>query len=260
MSTSLFSLAGRKALVTGSSRGIGQALAVGLAGVGAAVAVHGRTLESAEAGLAAVAAAAAAAGAPEPVAVGFDVTDATAVDAAVADLDARLGGLDVLVANVGVQHREPLVDVPLDQIERLISVNLTSMIVVCRAAARHMLPRGRGKIVTIGSVQSELARPNIATYTATKGAVRNLTRAMCAEWAGSGLSVNCLAPGYIVTELTSALVAEPAFDAWVRGRTPEGRWGRVEDLVGTCVYLAAPASDFVNGQTLHVDGGMTVVV
>ena len=201
----LFSLRGRTALVTGSSRGIGSALAAGLAGAGALVVVHGRTADSATAGLTPVQAAAERAGAPEPVARGFDVTDEAATTAAVDELEADLGGIDVLVANVGVQHREPLLEVSLDNVQRLITTNLTSVLIVARAVARHMVPRGRGKIITVGSVQSELARPNIAAYTATKGAVRNLTRAMCAEWAGSGLCVNGIAPGYIATDLTAPL-------------------------------------------------------
>lgn len=256
----MFSLVGRTALVTGSSRGIGNALACGLAAAGARVVVHGRTMDSATGGLGPVAAAAAAAGAPEPVAIGFDVIDEPAVVAGVATIEAEHGPIDVLVCNVGIQHREPLLEVPLADFERVLQTNLTSAFLVSRGVAAHMVPRGRGKVVTVCSVQTDLARPGIAAYAASKGGLRNLTRSMCAEWASAGLSINGLAPGYIVTELTAALVENETFDAWVRGRTPAGRWGQVSDLVGTCVWLSAPASDFVNGQVIFVDGGMTAVV
>ncbi len=255
----LFSLAGRTALVTGSSRGIGNALAVGLAAAGARVVVHGRAPASAEAGLPAVAAAAQQAGAPAPVAEGFDVTDEQAVLDGVARIESQ-HPVDVLVCNVGVQHREPLLEVASSDFERVLRTNLTAAFLVCRAVARGMVGRGTGKIVTVCSVQTDLARPGIAAYAASKGGLRNLTRSMCAEWAPHGLGVNGLAPGYIVTDLTRPLVADEAFDTWVRGRTPAGRWGQVEDLVGTCVWLSSAASDFVNGQVVFVDGGMTAVV
>ncbi len=252
----MFSLDDRTALVTGSSRGIGRALAVGLASAGARVVVHGRTQDSADAGLPPVAAAAQAAGAPEPLARGFDVTDEQAVTDAV---DA-LGDIHVLVCNVGVTHREPLLEVAAADFERVLATNLTAAFLVCRGVARSMVARGGGSIVTIGSVQTALARPGIAAYAASKAGLAGLTRSMCAEWAPSGVQVNALAPGYIVTDLTRPLVDDEAFDAWVRGRTPAGRWGSVDDLVGTCIWLASPAARFVNGQVVHVDGGMTAVV
>lgn len=255
----LFSLADRTALVTGSSRGIGNALAAGLAAAGARVVVHGRTRASAEAGVAAVASAAQDAAAPAPMTAGFDVTDEQAVLDGIAAIESE-HPLDVLVCNVGVQHREPLLEVALADVEHVLRTNLTAAFLVCRTVALSMVTRRSGKIVTICSVQTDLARPGIGPYAASKGGLRNLTRSMCAEWAPYGISVNGLAPGYIVTGLTSALVHDEAFDAWVRGRTPVGRWGQVEDLVGTCVWLSSPASDFVNGQVVFVDGGMTAVV
>ncbi|MEU3270819.1 glucose 1-dehydrogenase [Saccharomonospora sp. NPDC006951] len=252
MSASLFDLTGKLALVTGSSRGIGNAIARGLAESGATVVLNGRdadTLASARADFGANA-----------EALAFDVTDEAAVTAAVGELTERHGGVDILVNNAGFQHRQPLLELSLTQWESVLRTDLTSAFVVGRAVAGGMIERGGGKIINICSVQSELARPSIAAYTAAKGGLRNLTRAMTAEWAPHGVRVNGLAPGYFDTELTSALVADAAFSAWVTGRTPAGRWGEVRDLVGPAVFLASAASDFVTGQVLYVDGGMTSVV
>jgi gluconate 5-dehydrogenase len=243
-------LSGRTALVTGSSRGIGRALADGLLAAGARVVLNGRDTAALEETRAAFASA---------YGEGRVLAEA-AVAAAVDEVEERVGPIDVLVNNAGVQHRVPLLELDLADWERVLATNLTSAFVVGRAVARHMVPRGAGRIVNIASVQADLARPTIAPYTAAKGGLRNLTRAMCAEWASAGLQVNALAPGYIHTEMTQALVDDPAFDGWVRGRTPAARWGRVEDLVGPAVFLASDAAAFVNGQVLFVDGGMTAVV
>lgn len=257
MSVSSFDLGGRTALVTGSSRGIGRAIAGGLLAAGARVVLNGRdaaALEGARAELAA------GHGEHRVLARAFDVTDGDAVEAAVTELEERVGPLDVLVNNAGVQHREPLLDLDVADWDRVLATNLTSAFLVGRAAARHMVARGAGRILNIASVQADLARPTIAPYTAAKGGLRNLTRAMCAEWAQHGLQVNALAPGYLHTAMTQALVDDPAFDGWVRGRTPAARWGRPEDVVGPAVFLCSDAAAFVNGQLLFVDGGMTAVV
>jgi gluconate 5-dehydrogenase len=254
-SMNLFSLAGRTALVTGASRGIGFAIATALAEAGAHVVLNGRTratLEEAAARLR-------ASGARVDVSV-FDVTDPAAVKAAVDGIEASLAPLEILVNNAGIQKRAPLDQFDDADWRELMRINLDSVYYVSKAVARHMIARGRGKIINIGSVQCELARPGIAPYTASKGAVKNLTKGMCADWARHGIQVNALAPGYFATPLTKPLVEDPVFDEWLRKRTPAGRWGKLEDLHGAAVFLASNASDFVNGQTLLVDGGMTAVV
>jgi gluconate 5-dehydrogenase len=246
-----FDIRGRAALVTGSSRGLGRALADGLIAAGCRVVLHGRDPEALER-------AAAETGAAAHVA--FDVTDGRAVAAGVAAAQAAVGPLDVLVNNAGLQHRAPLEAFPEEAWRRLLDVNLTSAFLVGREVARGMLERGRGKIVNVCSIQSALARPGIAPYAATKGGLKLLTQGMCADWGPSGIQVNAIAPGYFATEMTRALVEDADFDAWVRRRTPAARWGRPDELVGALLFLASPASDFVNGQTLFVDGGMSAVV
>jgi gluconate 5-dehydrogenase len=250
-----FDLSGRRALITGASRGIGHAIATALASAGAHVIINGRT----QAALDEAAAVIRATGARIDV-CSFDVTDAAQVNAGVDAIEATFGPLDILVNNAGIQRRGPLEKFTDADWHDLVAHNLDSVFFVGRAAARHMIPRGRGKIINIGSVQCELARPTIAPYTATKGAVRNLTRGMCADWAGHGLQINAICPGYFDTPLNKALVENPEFDAWLRKRTPAGRWGRLEDLHGAAVFLASRASDFVNGQMLYVDGGITAVI
>jgi len=255
--TGYFDLSGRTALVTGSSRGIGRAVAEGLAQAGARVILNGRdstSLESTRAELAQ------RYGDDRIAARAFDVTDPDAVDAAVTDMERDFTEVAILVNNAGVQHRVPLVDLELSDWNRVMETNVTSAFLVGRALARGMIARGAGRIVNIGSVQSDLARPGIGAYTASKGAIRNLTRAMAAEWASHGLSINAVAPGYLRTEMTRALVDDPTFSAWVEGRTPAGRWGEVDDVVGPVIFLCSDAAAFVNGQLLFVDGGMTVVI
>ena len=188
------------------------------------------------------------------------MTDAAAVNAGVDAIEAALGPIDILVNNAGIQRRAPLDQFSDADWRELMATNLDSVYFVSKAVARHMIPRGRGKIINIGSVQCELARPGIAPYTASKGAVRNLTRGMCADWARHGLQINAIGPGYFDTPLNKALVEDPVFDEWLRKRTPAGRWGRLEDLHGVAIFLASGASDFVNGQTLFVDGGITAVI
>lgn len=251
----MFDLTGRRALVTGSGQGIGLALAGALAGAGASVVLNGRDagkLGRAAEGLR-------ASGATVDVAA-FDVTDSAAVARGVAAIEDGTGPLDILVNNAGIQRRGPLEDFPEATWHELMATNLHSVFYVAQAVARRMIPRGRGKIINLCSVQSELGRPSVTPYAASKGAVKMLTKGMCAEWARHGLQVNGLGPGYFATELTAPLVADAEFSAWLCKRTPAGRWGRVEELGGAAVFLASPASDFVNGQVIYVDGGLTSVV
>jgi gluconate 5-dehydrogenase len=252
MSFPLFSLDGTRALVTGSSQGIGFALAKGLAEHGAAIVLNGRDARKLEAAAAELS----AAGHRVSTAV-FDVTSPDAVKSGIATIEGGEGPIDILVSNAGMQFRTPLEDFPIDRWEQLLATNISSVFYVGQAVARHMIPRGRGKIINVASVQSELARPGIAPYTATKGAVKNLTRGMCADWAKHGLQINALAPGYFKTPLNQALVDSPEFSGWLEKRTPAARWGNVEELVGAAVFLASAASSFVNGHTLYVDGGIT---
>ena len=170
------------------------------------------------------------------------------------------GTPDILVNNAGIQRRAPFTEFTLQDWNDLVATNLTSAFLVSQRVARGMVKRGSGKIINIGSVQSQLARPSIAPYSATKGGIVMLTKGLCADLGPHGIQANALAPGYFDTELTRALVENEEFTQWVTTRTPAGRWGKVEDLVGALVFLASPASNFVNGQVLFVDGGMTAVV
>ena len=257
MSESRFDLTGRLILVTGSSRGIGRTLAAGIVASGASVILNAR-----DAGALDSAAQQLRSDAPHArvITAAFDVTDGDAVVDAVRSLESEHGPIDGLVNNAGVQHRVPLLDLEVADWDRVLRTNLTSAFLVGREVARGMVARGDGAIVNICSIQSDLARPSIAPYTAAKGGLRNLTRAMTAEWASSGVRINGIAPGYLNTEMTRALVEDPEFDRWVRGRTPAGRWGDAEDLVGAAVFFLSDASRFVTGQVLFVDGGMSVVV
>ncbi len=251
MST-LFSLSGRRALITGSSQGIGFALAKGLAEAGAEIVLNGR-----DAGKLAAAAEALQGDGATVHQLPFDATDHDGVRAAVDGFEAENGPIDILINNAGMQHRTELENFPADAFERLLQTNIASVFHVGQAVARHMIARGAGKIINIASVQTALARPGIAPYTATKGAVANLTKGMATDWAKYGLQCNAIAPGYFDTPLNAALVADPEFSAWLEKRTPAGRWGQVEELVGAAVFLSSAASSFVNGHTLFVDGGIT---
>ncbi|TDK38940.1 SDR family oxidoreductase [Rhizobium deserti] len=255
MPNTLFSLEGRTALVTGSSRGLGRAIAKGLAEAGASVILNGidkprcesAALEMAEEGLAARA-------------LPFDVADEASVVSAFRQMDGQSIEVDILVNNAGIQLRKPIVELSAQEWQTVIDTNLTSAFLVGREAAKRMLPRRRGKVVNIGSLMSGLGRATVAPYTAAKGGIKLLTQAMAAEWAAEGIQVNAIGPGYMITDMNQALIDNPQFNDWVKTRAPARRWGKPEELVGAAVFLASSASDYVNGQIIYVDGGMSAVL
>ena len=252
MTLEMFDLTGKRALITGSSQGIGFALARGLAGAGSEIVLNGRDQSKLN-----NAAEILQGDGAKVHHLTFDVTDHKAVRAAVDGFEAKVGSIDILINNAGMQHRSELHNFPADAFERLLQTNVASVFHVGQAVARHMIDRKQGKIINIASVQTALARPGIAPYTATKGAVGNLTKGMATDWAQYGINCNAIAPGYFDTPLNAALVADDEFSAWLAKRTPAGRWGEVQELVGAAVFLSSAASTFVNGHTLYVDGGIT---
>jgi gluconate 5-dehydrogenase len=250
----LFDLSGKRALITGSSQGIGFGLAKGLAEAGAEIILNGRDaakLSAAAAGLKALG--------YKVSEAAFDVTSENAVAEAVEKIEAQ-GPIDILFNNAGMQFRTPLEDYPPEKFRELLRVNVESVFLVAQAVARHMIRRERGKIINICSVQSELGRPSIAPYTATKGAVKMLTKGMCADWAKHNIQINAIGPGYFKTPLNQALVDNSEFSSWLEKRTPAGRWGDVDELMGSAIFLASDASSFINGHILYVDGGITSVL
>lgn len=256
MSTQLFDLTGRLALVTGSTRGLGNTLARGLARAGADLVLHGRDPER----LATEAAAIAKETGVKVHTVQFDVTDKPGIDKALAAMFDEVGVPDILVNNAGVQSRHPFNEFPVEDFERVIANNLTSIFYVSQPVTRKMAERGSGKVINIGSVMTMLARQTISAYSASKGGVAQLTKGMVADLARFNIQVNTISPGFFASEMNTALVNDSQFDAWVRGRTPMQRWGDFEELVGALIFLASDASKFVEGQNIFVDGGMTSVV
>ena len=250
-SIELFNLKGKKALITGSSQGIGYALARGLSDAGAEIVLNGRNKEKLDK------AAKSLKSAYSLYQLCFDVTDQKETKNKIDNFEEQFGSIDILINNAGMQFRSPLEDFPSDMFEKLLSTNVSSIFNVGQAVAKHMIKRGYGKIINIASVQTSLARPGIAPYTATKGAVGNLTKGMATDWAKYGIQCNALAPGYFDTPLNAALVSDKEFTSWLEKRTPAGRWGKVEELVGASIFLSSKASDFVNGHILYVDGGIT---
>lgn len=252
----LFDITGQSALVTGSSRGLGRQLALALAGAGAEVTLHGRdatALEEARLEVESVS------GRPAH-SVSFDVTDSDQVRAALDRLVEERGTPDILVNNAGLQRRGPFQEFATQDWDDIVSSNLSSVFYVSRALVPGMIQRGSGKIINIGSVQSMLARETIAPYSATKGAVAQLTKGMAADMARHGIQVNTISPGYFATDMNRALVEDEEFNTWVCRRTPAGRWGSLDELSGALLFFSSPASSFVSGQNLFVDGGMTSVV
>ncbi len=256
VSTALFDLTGQTALITGSTRGIGFALAQGLAEAGAIVILNSRQQDAVTQAVAKLQALGLnARGAA------FNVADQKSVDAAFEGFDREGLAIDILINNAGIQHRQPMLELSLEDWNRVINTNLTAAFMVGRAAARRMVDRGHGgKIINIGSLTSEAGRATVAPYTVAKGGIKMLSKAMAAEWAQFNIQANSIGPGYILTDMNEALVNNPSFDAWVKSSNPAQRWGRPEELVGTAIFLASEASSYVNGQIIYVDGGWLSVL
>ena len=251
----MFNVKGKTALVTGSSRGLGYILARGLAGAGVRVILNGRNPEQLEKARASL-----AAKGLETEAVSFDISDSSSIQSGIEEILSRIGDIDILVNNAGVQFRAPLEDFPEDEWRKILDINLTGAFLVSKAVAAGMKERGRGKIINICSLQSDLGRATIAPYAASKGGLKMLTRGMTVDWAKYGIQINGIGPGYFATEMTKPLKDDPKFDAWICGRTPAGRWGDPAELIGTLLFLSSSASDFVNGQLIYVDGGITAAI
>ncbi|MEJ5065075.1 SDR family oxidoreductase [Erwinia sp. MYb375] len=249
--SSLFSLHGKTALITGSTRGLGLAYARGLAAAGASVIVNGTQPEHLQKALDTLASQGA-----QARGFLFNVADETAVEAMFSQLDQEQVAVDILINNAGIQFRKPMLELALSDWQRVLDINLTSAFIVSRAAATRMVARNQGgKIINIGSLTSEAARATVAPYTAAKGGIKLLTKSMAAEWAQYNIQTNGIGPGYILTDMNQALVENKEFDQWVRSSNPSGRWGLPEELIGTAVYLSSSASNYVNGQMIYVDGG-----
>jgi gluconate 5-dehydrogenase len=247
----LFDLSGKTALVTGSSRGLGLVVARGLAQSGAVVVLNGRNPEA----LGTAVEELRSEGLPAE-GFRFDVTHRGEIIGQIQKIENKVGPIDILVNSAGIQRRAPALEMDESVWREVLEINLTGVFLASQAVARGMVERRHGKIINICSVTSEVGRPTIAPYTASKGGVKMLTRAMAVEWAKYNVQVNGLGPGYFATEMNTALVENPEFDRWIKQRTPAGRWGKPEELVGTAVFLASAASDFVTGQVIYVDGGI----
>jgi len=250
-----FNLAGRIALVTGAYRGLGYAIAQGLAEAGATVVLNGRKARP----LTSAATTLSGAGLRAFTSL-FDVTDGEAVREGVAAIEREHGRLDILVNNAGIQRRNPVVDFKRQDWDDVIATNLTAPFLLAQAVLPGMIARKSGKIVNIASLMSDLARPTVVPYTAAKGGVRQLTRGMAVELAPHNIQVNAISPGYFATEMNRALIDDAEFNAWVCKRTPAGRWGEPAEIAGLAVFLCSDAANYITGQLITIDGGMSVAL
>jgi len=247
-----FDLEGRTAVVTGGGSGLGFAIARGLAQAGARVVINGRN----RAKLDAAAAQLVADGHAVSV-MAFDVTDEAAVNAGMADIERAAGPVDILVNNAAVNIRKPFDEYTLAEWRALQEANFDGPFLVTRTVVPGMKARRRGKIINICSLASDIGRPNIVAYAASKGGLRMMTRALAVELAPHNVQVNGISPGFFKTEMNTALIGNAEFSAWVEKRTPAGRWGDPPEIAGAAVFLASPAADYVTGHLLYVDGGFT---
>jgi gluconate 5-dehydrogenase len=247
-----FDLSTKTAFISGSYRGLGFAIAEGLAQHGARVVLNGRNAQGVAGAVAELKNRGIAASG-----YAFDVTDEAAIVSHVARIEAEVGPIDILVNNAGINRRHPVAEFKTEDYRAILSTNLDSVFFLCREAGRHMIARKRGKIINIGSIAGHIARKKIVPYCASKGAVHLMTRGLAVEWAAHNIQVNAIAPGIIQTEMMDGLSKDPEFVAWSESRIPAGHWGRPEDLVGAAVFLASGAADYVTGHILFVDGGWT---
>lgn len=250
-----FNLSGQRALITGSSQGIGLALAVALGRAGAQVVINGRNIAKLETAVAALQ----EAGIDAHASV-FDVQDEVSINTAIAALGTTLGPIDILVNNAGMQLRRSLELIESHEWRQVIDLNLTSAFLVSKAVVPGMIELQRGKIINTCSLMSDLGRATTGPYTASKGGLKMLTKAMCVDWARHNIQINGIGPGYFRTEMTQALVDDAEFSGWLAKRTPAGRWGEVSELGGLAVFLASPAANFINGQVIFADGGLSAAL
>ena len=251
----MFDLTGKVALITGASRGLGWAMAESLARRGAHVVLNSRDAAALDVRLAEL-----QRQGLHGEAAAFDVNDAAAAAGCVADLAARHGRFDILVANAGINHRAPIGDFEQADFERVIGTNLTSVWVLCKAAAKEMVPRRAGRIIVTGSISAINARPTIPAYVASKGAVHALTKQLAVELAPHRITVNCIAPGFFATEMNTPLLGNQTFTDWISQRTPAGRWGELDEIGPAAVFLASDETSYVTGLVMTVDGGFTAAM
>ena len=250
--TQLFDLSGRVAIMTGAGRGLGRTMALALAAAGADLALASRTNPELETLVEEVNALGRRA-----IAVPTDVTSPEACEELVAAAIERLGRLDIMVNNAGTNVRKSMLEITPEEYDFVIETNLKGYFNGARAAGRHFVDQGSGKVINISSILGSVALPNQAAYASSKGAIDQLTKVLALEWASAGVQVNGLAPTYFETDLTRPLYEDPERRAFIEERTPMGRWGQPHELAGAVIFLASDASDFVTGQTILVDGGWT---